>query len=197
MTGVRPCALERVLHQSENSIEPTLRSSLRDRTASIHDRLDSALAQAAVGDAEGYAVFLRVQYRARRPIEAWTSRNLSGDEVPPPQSELIARDLTALGHRAPASILFTLPPGADSIGLRWALAGSSLGNRAMLARRRKAGLSGADAFLSDTGMSDYFARLRPLIEQPAGEARTRRAAAGAHAVFAAFLAAIEPVGAAA
>lgn len=179
----------------------SLRAALKRDTASLHDTLDGALADWALADGamaspRDYARFLAVQYRARKPIEDWVAHHLDPDDAPPPQAPLIRADLSALGVGIPprsAQAEFAMPDGADPIGLKWALAGSSLGNRAMLAQRRKNGLEGPEAFLSDSAMPTYFKRLRPELEREVDSARGEAAVAAAKAVFARFLAALEPL----
>ena len=107
-----------------------------------------------------------------------------------PAARLIARGLAGLGLALPHSTAFALPQGAEPIGLVWALAGSSLGNRAMLHQRRKIGAAGPERFLADPAMSAFFSGLRARIERPASAELASRAVAGAQAVFSAFLAAL-------
>ena len=169
-----------------------LRSALRRETASVHDRLDRALAGEGLSSADDYARFLTTQYRARKPIEDWIADNLPEDASPPPQASLIAADLAALDRDLPpVARRFALPANADPIGLQWALAGSSLGNRAMLAQRRKSGLDGPESFLSDSAMPAYFKHLRPSLEAEVDPERSDRAVIAANAVFACFLDALE------
>ena len=171
-----------------------LRSVLKRETASMHDTLDGTMGEEAIASPRDYARFLMAQHRARKPIEEWVERNLPAHAAPPAQAPLIEADLAALGQTIPVRHHgFSLPENADPIGLQWALAGSSLGNRAMLAQRRKLGLDGPEAFLSDGAMPAFFKKLRPELEVEADPARARRAVLAAEAVFACFLDALEPV----
>lgn len=171
-----------------------LRSVLRRETASVHDRLDRALGGEALASSGEYARFLATQYRARKPIEDWIAANMAGEEAPPEQAPLIAADLAALGaDTPPVAPSFSMPAEADPVGLQWALAGSSLGNRAMLAQRRKSGLDGPEKFLSDAAMPAFFKDLRPRLEAEVDSASAERAVMAAHAVFACFLNALEPL----
>tara|TARA_R110002072_G_scaffold22383_6_gene78093 strand:+ start:9721 stop:10293 length:573 start_codon:yes stop_codon:yes gene_type:complete len=176
--------------ETKRSGDSTLRRVLKRETRAAHDRLDSAMGDWPVGSIEGYALFLQTQYRSREPIERWIAQTLPADEAPPAQAPLIAHDLAELGVALPATDDFALPETADPIGLVWALAGSSLGNRAMLHHRRTIGATGPEHFLSDTAMTEFFTRLRPRIERPASDELASRAVAGAQAVFAAFIAAL-------
>ena len=167
---------------------------LRRETASVHDRLDRALGGEALASPRDYARFLATQYRARKPIEDWIAASLVDEDSPPAQTPLIASDLAALGAETPpVGPSFSMPAKADTVGLQWALAGSSLGNRAMLAQRRKAGLDGPDKFLSDAAMPSFFKDLRPRLEAEVDSASAQRAVLAAHAVFACFLHALEPL----
>lgn len=168
--------------------DTTLRRILKHETRGAHDRLDAAMGEQSVGSAAGYASFLLIQYRSREPIERWVAQRLPAEEAPPAQAPLIARDLGELAIALPPIGDFALPDDADPLGLVWALAGSSLGNRTMLRHRRKLGAGGPEHFLADPAMAEFFARLRARIERPVSEDLARRAVAGAQAVFAAFIA---------
>lgn len=164
-----------------------LRTLLRTRTRPLHDAVDTAMGPLAEGP--DYATFLLIQHAARLPLEQWLADNAPPGWEPPAQTPLIAADLAALGHACPASdgrAPTALPPQAF-LGLAWALAGSSMGNRAMLVRRRKRGLAGADSFLSDGAMVSYWHRLLPLLERPAEYQTSPDILKGAEAAFASFL----------
>lgn len=176
--------------ESSRPGDTTLRRVLKRETRDSHDRLDAAMADWPVGSVEGYALFLQTQYRSREPIERWIAQALPAEEAPPAQAPLIAQDLAELRMALPGTEDFALPEDADPIGLVWALAGSSLGNRTMLRQRRTIGAAGPQHFLSDTAMTEFFTRLRARIERPAADALASRAVAGAQAVFAAFIAAL-------
>lgn len=169
--------------------DPSLRQVLKTRTRDLHERLDASVGSAALGDADNYAAFLAVQYSARAPIEQWAATDLGTDLRPPATSALIADDLAALGCPRPPEQAFTFPAGADPRGLAWALGGSSLGNKAMLVERRRAGHTGADRFLSDPSTAAFFRRLLPHLEQPVSADEADAAVAAAEAVFLTFLAA--------
>lgn len=166
----------------------SLRGALKDRTAPLHDALDAALGEAA-RDQIGYAAFLARQYSARAPIERWAQAHLDRAIMPPPTSPLIAADLSELGCGLPAEEAFAFPAHGDPLGLAWALGGSALGNKALLARRRRSGLPGPQRFLSDTATAAYFRRLLLKLSQPADEHDVDAAVAAAVAVFQTFLAA--------
>ena len=168
----------------------TLRRILKRETSASHDRLDAAMGDLPVVSAQGYALFLLTQYRSREPIERWIAHAMPADEAPPAQAALIARDLGELGVALPPPDEFTLPATADPVGMVWALAGSSLGNRTMLRHRRKIGAAGPEHFLSDTAMTQFFARFRARIERPVADELARSAVAGAQAAFTAFIAAL-------
>lgn len=174
--------------QNSRAEEVSLRDVLRRSTQSVHDRLDATIGSLAL-DPVRYAGFLSVQYAARAPIERWVAANLAGPLAPPPVAALIARDLGELGAERPLEQEFAFPAGGDPIGLAWALGGSALGNRAILARRRRAGLSGADSFLAETDTPAFFRSILPLLDEVASPARAKAAVAAADAVFATFMAA--------
>lgn len=166
-----------------------LRKLLRQGTKSLHDRLDALLADAAVGDDAAYAAFLTAQHAARDPIERWAAAQMEPALCPPPSAPLIAADLAELGAPVPPPASFAFPAGGDPLGLAWALGGSSLGNRALLARRRRAGRAGATRFLDDAALPAFFRRILPLLAEPVSQSRADAARAAAEAVFACFLAA--------
>ena len=165
----------------------TLRTALRVGTKDAHDALDARLGDLPLSTTADYTTFLRIQYEARAPIERWCERHLN-DAVPPAQTPLIADDLAELGAQAPATRgRFRLPAGADPDGLRWALAGSVMGNRAMLVQMRKRGLSHLpDRFLSDEAMLAFWKELRPGLERPVEPNRAASCVAAAEAVFERF-----------
>jgi heme oxygenase len=135
-----------------------------------------------------YAHFLRIQFDARAPIETWCQTALPQELLPPSQLALIEADLADLGESAGAASSRPFMANTDgALGIAWALAGSSLGNRAMLADLRKRGGAALPTrFLGDGAMPAFFVSLRPMLEQPIDEAVIAAAVAGAHAVFARF-----------
>jgi heme oxygenase len=167
----------------------SLRHVLKQRTRRLHDELDGALGH-AVCDPEGYIGFLATQYAARAPIERWAAQTLPGELRPPTTAPLIAADLTELAASLPDEIDFAFPAGAAPIGLAWALGGSSMGNRAMLVQRRKAGFTSAERFLGDPAGAAFFRRLLPRLSMPASPAQADAAVAAAETVFRTFLAAV-------
>ncbi|MFW2348900.1 biliverdin-producing heme oxygenase [Qipengyuania sp.] len=164
----------------------TIRKYLKSETAGVHARLDERLG-ALVADGTGnYAAFLAIQYRARKGIERWLEQHCSA-ACPPPQTGLIARDLAELGHPLPSATPdFTPPDGARTLGVCWVLAGSALGNRAVLARMTKQPTPRPVAFLSDPRMGDYWRNMLPVLERPATENERSSLLGGAIAAFAHF-----------
>lgn len=79
-----------------------------------------------------------------------------------------------------------LPDGYAALGAAWVLAGSSMGNRAMLARRRKYGIQGPERFLSDSAMPAYFRDLLEVLGNAHTPAALRQAIKGARATFLLF-----------
>lgn len=164
----------------------SLRSELKRRTRPLHDELDGALGEAPL-DQESYALFLAAQYAARAPIERWAAANLDDSLRPPPTASLIAADLAELHAPLPAEADFALPHGADPVGLGWALGGSSMGNRAMLMQRRKAGFATAERFLADPATAAFFRALLPRLSAPVAPDDADAAVLAAQAVFETFL----------
>ncbi|MEO0463930.1 MAG: hypothetical protein AAF127_12420 [Pseudomonadota bacterium] len=77
--------------------------------------------------------------------------------------------------------------------MAWVLAGSSLGNRSILAEVRRTASDNCEAgwparFLSDAAMLAFWKDLRAQIERPASCAEARAASEAATAVFDHFLA---------
>lgn len=172
----------------------TLRQGLRRMTGALHDVLDRTLGAAALDGPAGYAAFLATQYAARCGIEAWAGAALPRGLRPPAVAHLIAQDLAALGEPSPPAMPFRFPDGAHPLGLAWALGGSALGNRAMLARLREAGIAKGTRFLSDRALARYFTGLLPELEQPAAPELLEAAGSAAEAVFETFLrAARDPI----
>lgn len=167
-----------------------LRHWLREGTAALHEHLDSSVEAASLGDDAYYVTFLAAQYRARKAIEAWADVHCAADMYPPETSSLIAEDLRDLGRPIPAAGQFD-PPASDPIGVAWAIGGSSLGNKALLRERRRAGACHAERFLSDTRGMDYFRSLLPKLAQPVVRADANGPILAAEAVFQTFLAAVQ------
>ncbi|QZD96265.1 biliverdin-producing heme oxygenase [Qipengyuania gelatinilytica] len=149
------------------------------------DRIAATMPLSSTGD---YASFLGAQFAARAAMEdafATTSPGKLGQ--PPQQTQLILADLAELGYAAPPPVSpLHLRGEAQALGAAWVVAGSSLGNRAMLAQRGKAGLGGAERFLSDPAMPAYFKRLLDVLESPANHASIEGVIDGAHEAFALF-----------
>ena len=170
----------------------SLRQRLKRATAANHDALDRRLSSLDLTDPGDYGRFLQVQYAARAGIEVWFARQGQCVIEPPATTGLLTADLAALGITAPAWRPFAPPAGSDPIGVAWALGGSSLGNRALLARlRRGAPSDWPVAFLSDTQMPAFWSGVKPHLEARSGEAKG--ALAAAQAVFAHFASAASAV----
>lgn len=168
--------------------EPTLRQELRKATHDIHSRLDDAIGNWPIDSAKSYAHFLTLQFRVRSGVEAALETSPPSPlATPPPQSALIAHDLAELSTAVPAKIpAFEFSNSSQSIGAAWVLAGASLGNKAILVRRCKAGISGADRFLADAALPTYFRDMLNYLDQPRNMQTTADAISGATMVFAAF-----------
>jgi heme oxygenase len=176
-----------------------LRASLRGATASAHDLLDHAMRAASGWTSRAdYIQFLKLQHSARRPVEAWLEANADAATRPPPQCPLIARDLAQMDCDAPEEIAsFALDGDGDdsrTLGVAWVLAGSSLGNRAILKEVTRVSQTGAGepwphSFLADEAMLTFWKGLRNRIERPARIDEVEAASGAAAAVFDHFLAA--------
>lgn len=171
---------------ADDGVGRTIRNYLRSETSVEHTRLDERLGALVTGDVEDYAAFLAIQYRARKGIERWLEQHCIAN-APPPQTGLIARDLGELGHPLPFDTPdFVAAVEAQSLGICWVLAGSALGNRAILARMAKLDASRPVAFLSDSAMGDYWRGLLPTLQRPNAESDMRGPRDGARAAFAHF-----------
>lgn len=175
--------------------DTSLRARLREATASAHDILDDAFDPADFGHGRNYIDFLSFQLAARRPVEAWLGAHCPVAIRPPRTVPLIERDLRALDVAAATqSLQCNLDDDSDPLGVAWVLAGSSMGNRAMLAAMAKSGVSDLPvAFLSDPDMPRFWQEMRPLLERPANEAEAAPAVASANAVFTMFAKGLELV----
>lgn len=164
----------------------TIRDYLRDGTSVSHAQLDTTLGALVEGSRADYAAFLEIQYRARVGVERWLARECP-DAAPPQQTHLIERDLAVLDHPLPRSApAFTAPPVGGALGVCWVLAGSSLGNRAILARISKRGAQWPTAFLSDTRMTAYWRSLLPTLSSKVSPSEDDAKILGARATFAHF-----------
>ncbi|WP_322897740.1 biliverdin-producing heme oxygenase [Erythrobacter sp. T5W1-R] len=179
-----------------------LRLHLRAATMAAHDLLDHSM-QAASGwqNRADYARFLTLQHAARAPIEAWLAEHAPVALQPPVQTPLIAQDLAALGLGLPsAAAPFRMADegAGEALGAAWVLAGSALGNKAILKQMRRASAADGDdwpaAFLGDETMLAFWQALRARLEQPASAAQSAAAAETARAVFAHFIAHAQDAG---
>lgn len=178
--------------------ERPLRAHLRARTAAIHARLDRCMDGADLTHRAKYAQFLALQLAAREAIEEWTEDHGPVGLRPPRACHLLAAHLAELvkaGAAVPGPIAafgpFALPPGAAVQGLAWAIAGSHLGNRAMLLRlppatRTSDGPPLPRRFLADKRIMGFWKGLLPLIASPVDARGAAPALLAAHAVFARF-----------
>lgn len=173
----------------------TLRDHLRRATACSHERLDQSMRPASDWRSrEDYARFLSTQYAARLPVETWLLAHAPAGLKPPEQTPLIARDLTRLGAPVPGrGSGFALAEVGQSavIGVAWVLAGSSLGNRAMLRDMERALPSQTvwpHDFLGSRAMTEFWKALRVRIEARTKPAECARSASAARGVFDHFLA---------
>lgn len=166
----------------------SLRSYLRAETRAEHDRLDATNPAEGLADPALYSRFLKAQLRARIGIEAYARQHSPQDLCPPPTADLLIEDLQQLGESwSRTAPPFELPRRADPVGLAWAIAGSQMGNRSMLAHMRKTGVNLPDRFLSDDRMITFWKTLRPRIECAVPIDTAQAAAIAARAVFAHFL----------
>ena len=161
-----------------------LRTTLKDATRGLHDALD--LRMGPLSMERDLRDFLTLQYRARLPLEAWLEAAM--DAPPPAQTPLLVEAMHASNTPVPRCD-FERWDGdrRECLGIAWLLAGSSLGNRSILAHRRKAGLSGGEAFLGNAGMVAYWNTLRAELECDHDAETTRHAVTGAKRGFAHFL----------
>ncbi len=161
----------------------SLRDCLRKGTVEAHDRLDQAVSALDLAKPPAMAAFLRFQYTARAPIEEWLAKH-APDLALPAMAPLIAGDLAALRHPLPTTAPFHFPTAAGALGIAWALAGSHLGNRAMLARLRKSDVEDIPVdFLADETMREAWKTLLPQLEAPAIRLEGAQAVTAATAVF--------------
>ena len=141
-----------------------------------------------VSSENNYAAFLSAQFAARCAVErALAMQPPAGLAAPPSQAAALSQDLADLGIAAERlAEEFTLETSAAALGAAWVLAGSSLGNKAMIAQRRKAGSRGPERFLSDVGLARYFGGLLHVLDRPHSETDIEQAITGAIATFALF-----------
>jgi heme oxygenase len=169
-----------------DAVGRTIREILKEGTAAEHDMLDARLGSLVLADRDGYAQFLDIQYRARRGVERWLEARALGDP-PPPQSDLVARDLASLGQAIPEETPdFTAAVDEDTLGVCWVLAGSALGNRAILMRLAKAQADVPTAFLADPRMGQYWRSMLPALTRPCDSCEHDSVLRAARATFTHF-----------
>ncbi len=137
---------------------------------------------------QDYGRFLAAQYAARHEVErALCCQPPAGLGAPPSQTDVLASDLRDLDI-VPVSYkgTFALEDPFAALGAAWVLAGSSLGNRSMLAQRRKAGRQGPVRFLSDKSLARYFGSLLGILDRPYSDEQGEQVISGALSTFAVF-----------
>lgn len=169
--------------------EDSIRQCLRASTREAHDALDASISRLDLADPQDYARFLVIQLAAREPIEAWCATHCAPDLRPPVQSPLIRSDIAGLGRSSPPATnpAPQLSSNLDPVAVAWVMAGSSLGNRTLLARMRKAGADGMPTtFLADPAMGAFWARLKPELDRPAPPQTRKRLGETAETIFTVF-----------
>jgi len=170
----------------------TLRTFLRDEASEAHALLDSSLRRFDLSSRTGYARFLAWQLEARMPVEEWLAGHFDPSVTPPASAPALLGDLARL--RLPIfipHIPFDVPADADAIGVAWGIAGSHLGNRAILAQLRKNGASWPTHFLGDERMTAFWKGLLPALDREVTADRAERAVIAARALFKHFHAILE------
>ena len=172
----------------------TLREQLRSATAHSHDMLDTSMRPASDWRSrEDYAWFLSTQYTARASVELWLSMFAPADLKPPEQTPLLAHDLGQLREPIPTTqprFDMSFQGDATAIGAAWVLAGSSLGNRAILHDMERALPREArwpQQFLSSRAMTAFWKELRSRVEIPVSRNEADEAGRAARCVFEHFL----------
>ena len=137
---------------------------------------------------QGYIAFLKAQGEVRSALdEAFEYHAPLGIAAPPSQTALINADLQDLGEAGlSAKPIIRFANAYESLGAAWVVAGSSMGNRTMLARRRKSGYDTANAFFADASMPAYFTHVVKILNTPFTEPEQQQICAGACRTFALF-----------
>lgn len=174
----------------DNEQPKTLRVYLKQETRALHDFLDNRMSKLDLAAPDDYAVFLKMQLAARAPMERWARSECPAHLRPPEQVPLLIEDLNAIG--GPFSLSnrqFSLPAHANPLGFAWVMAGSHLGNRAMLADLEKRNANGLPTrFLADPRMIAFWRDLRPQLEQNIDDDIAAKSLEAATATFRFFFA---------
>ncbi|QZD88831.1 biliverdin-producing heme oxygenase [Qipengyuania aurantiaca] len=168
-----------------------MRTELKRATAAVHARLDAHVGGLPLGNTADYSAFLTAQFGARSAIEPALAKHPLPDLAPmPSQLASLAADLSEMGYRATSATPQTrFANASQSLGAAWVVSGSSMGNRAILVQRNKAGCIGPERFLSDTQMANYFRQLVAVLENAPAHIELAEAVLGAKKAFAVFEAA--------
>lgn len=167
---------------------------MRAATAHSHDRLDTSMRPASDWRSrEDYGRFLSVQFCARVPVEHWLSSFAPADLRPPEQTHLLVSDLINLGMPIPKAgdaLGLEYKGRATAIGVAWVLAGSSLGNKAMLLDMQRTlpqGERWPHYFLGAEAMTEFWKTLRSGVEIAVDAQAAQEATRAATFVFDHFL----------
>ncbi len=175
--------------RGSRGVSRTIRQFLKTETSDLHEALDRRMSPLTGGDPADYSCFLRIQFRARRPLERWIAAAGGESPAPPSQLELIADDLRRMGCTLPHGATEWSAPGhGNALGLFWVLAGSSFGNRMIRKQLETAAPCLPVSFLSDRTMAGYWTALVPQLEASANGEDARPASRMAAATFEHFLA---------
>lgn len=180
-------AVGRSGHIASLNPKESVRDALSAGTRDAHDRLDQLMRRTGWQTQSAYAQFLQVQYAARQPVETCFARLANRGDAPPAMAGSIARDLDQMNSPLPTEKLtrFELPEGSNPIGAFWAIAGSSLGNKAILREVELASgaMSWPSSFLADISMIQFWKRLRQELNLEGTRPTTIGAVQAANAVF--------------
>lgn len=136
--------------EAEETLNPSRIKRLREKTHAAHERLDNRITGAEpFSSRERYGLFLQVQYRFHRDIEALylnpALQELLPDLASRRRQDLIVADLVDLGLGIPGSsrppAFGAAPDIATALGWLYVAEGSNLGAAVLLKRAKEMGLS--------------------------------------------------------
>ena len=144
----------------------SLRSALRERTATLHNQLDQQVGEFTVKD--DYADYVTRSFIFRTSIEPRLVGE--GSWQTPPLAAFLAQDLVDLGRSLPDAAPVDAPTltGGARLGMLYVLEGSGVGARLLLRRARAIGFSetfGARHLGQQAGHTTRWPQFLALLEE--------------------------------
>lgn len=168
-----------------------LRMRLRQATAPLHDRVDSAFSGFDLQDPDDYRRFLRAHYRvlcaAERALEQAAIGDVLDDWPARVRRHALGKDLAQLGCALPSPAPLAKPnDDAACWGIAYVLEGSRLGGRVLARRLREANPQAPTRYLEHGDVAVLWPGFLARLERDAARCAWEPMLAAAETTFALF-----------